>query len=96
MITRREVAELRVMMIEARVGGDRERARLLRELGVRSGELLALADAALVVRQVYRATAPGHATGELSVTVAVGAAALAAMRELDRLEEEARLADARS
>jgi len=52
---RRRIVELRIMLIKAAVGGDadRENKDLLVEVRSNLGELLALADVTLRIREVY-------------------------------------------
>ena len=90
---RRRIAELRIMLIKAAVGGDtdREHENLLVELRSNLGELLALADAALRIRDVYNRLIGGEGVLDYfesrSRLIDV---VRSSMKELDALEEAAR------
>jgi hypothetical protein len=90
---RRRIAELRIMLIKAAAGGDADRAHedLLVEVRSNLGELLALADAALRIRDVYNRLIGGEGVLDYfesrSRLIDV---VRSSMKELDALEEAAR------
>jgi hypothetical protein len=98
MLDRKKIADIRIALIRSRVGGRQGGlldSSVLRELLVSGsvlGELLALADAALGVRQAYLRLPPGGEDA-LGAMAALGRAAHGQMVKLDCLEEAARRAE---
>lgn len=85
---RRRIAELRMLLVEDAAGGGRRCGDLLAEVRSVIGELLALADAALRIREVY------DRPGELQVMQLACRMMLtvsSAMRDLEHLEVAARM-----
>lgn len=99
MLNTRDIADLRRLLVRARVGDRKAYEQLCRQLGDRAGELLALADASLKIRKVYLrgipeagVEPPSTTHGALAASVSIGGVSLFAMRDLDKLEEDFRLA----
>jgi hypothetical protein len=84
---RRRIAELRVSLIKDAVGGDQEHKFLLTEIRPIIGHLLALADAALRIRDTYNQL---HYHYGVKATMMMGDTVKFAMEELDDLEKAAK------
>lgn len=90
---RRRIVELRIMLIKAAVGGDadRENKDLLVEVRSNLGELLALADVTLRIREVYNRLIGGEgALDYFESRSRLIDVVRASMRDLDDLEKAAR------
>jgi hypothetical protein len=90
---RRRIVELRIMLIKAAVGGDadRENKDLLVEVRSNLGELLALADVTLRIREVYNRLIGGEgALDYFESRSRLIDVVRASMRDLDDLEKAAK------
>jgi len=87
---RRKIAELRILLVKDAVGGEQESCDLSDAIYPHVGELLALADTTLKIRQEYgkfekRDLTLPRGMARLSATV------VSAMRDLDDLEGTAKI-----